>query len=258
MKVTVHMKNIIFYFSATGNSLQVAKDIAEKIGECEVSNLAKYDTNRKITEERVGIVFPVYFWGVPNIIKAFLSKIEFESSPYIFAVATRGGVVGASLIQVDDLLKLKNQKLHSGFAITMPENYIIYYNADSKEKQQKLFDAEKIKVVAISQVVISKKEQSLEKSKYLIDTLFGKILNQAVVENFPTKDINFTLNDQCTGCGKCEKGCSVGNITMINGKPTWNHHCEFCLACLQSCPVEAINYGNKTQKKTRYMNPNVF
>ena len=130
------MKNIIFYFSGTGNSLQVAKDIAEKIGECEVINLAKYDTNEKINAERVGIVFPVYFWGVPNIIKVFLKKIELQNNPYIFAVATCGGTVGASLIQINDLLRLKNQKLHAGFAITMPENYIVYYNASSKEKQQ--------------------------------------------------------------------------------------------------------------------------
>jgi len=251
------MKNIIFYFSGTGNSLQVARDIAENIGECEVVNLAKYDTNNKINAERVGIVFPVYFWGVPNIIKTFLEKVELENNPYIFAVATRGGVVGASLIQIDDVLKTRNQKLHSGFAITMPENYIVYYDADSKKKQQELFEKEKIKVAAISKVVMNKKEQPIEKSKYLIDMLFGKMLNQAVVKKFPTKDTGFRLNDTCTGCGKCEKVCSVGNITMINEKPTWNHHCEFCLGCLQSCPVQAINYENKTQKKTRYLNPNI-
>lgn len=251
------MKNIIFYFSGTGNSLQVAKDIAEKIGECDVLNLAKYDTNEKINAERVGIVFPVYFWGVPNIIKVLLKKIELQNNPYIFAVATCGGTVGASLIQINDLLRLKNQKLHAGFAITMPENYIVYYNASSKKKQQELFDKEKIKVEVISKVVISKKEQSLEKSKYLIDMLFGKILNKSVVNNFATKDTGFKLNDKCIGCGKCEKVCSVSNIIMADGKPTWNHHCEFCLGCLQSCPAEAINYADKTQKKIRYINPNV-
>ena len=106
-------------------------------------------------------------------------------------------------------------------------------------------------------VVISKKEQSLEKSKYLIDMLFGKILNKSVVNNFATKDTGFKLNDKCIGCGKCEKVCSVSNIIMADGKPTWNHHCEFCLGCLQSCPAEAINYADKTQKKIRYINPNV-
>lgn len=251
------MKNTIFYFSGTGNSLQVANDIAEKIGECEVFNLAKYDTDNEITAERVGVVFPVNFWGIPNVIGRFLSEIKLDGNPYIFAIATCGAVVGASLVQVDDLLRINNHKLHSGFMIKMPENYIIYYNADSKAKQQKLFHDEELKVSVISKAVINKKELPIEKSKYIVDTLFGKVVNHAVVRKFHSKDTHFTVNDGCTGCGKCEKVCSVGNITMENEKPIWNHHCEFCLGCLQSCPVEAINYENKTQRRTRYINPNV-
>lgn len=253
----VRMKNIIFYFSGTGNSLQVAMDIAEQIGECEVLNLAKYDTSKQITTERIGIVFPVYFWGVPNIIKAFLKKIKIENNPYIFAVATCGGVDGASLIQVGNLLAGHNLKLHSGFRIIMPDNYILNFNADSNEKQQELFDKEKTKVTEISQVVINKKEQPIEKSKYIVDRLGGKMLNEAVVKKFPARDRHFNLSDKCISCGKCEKVCSVSNITMVNGKPTWNHKCELCLACLQSCPVEAINYDHKTQNRKRYINPNI-
>jgi Ferredoxin len=251
------MENVIFYFSGTGNSLQVAKDIAEKLEECEVVNLAKFRTATEINAKRIGIVFPVYFWGVPNIIKKFLSEIKLAGTPYIFTVATCGNAAGASLLQVNDLLKIKNQKLSSGFIIKMPENYIIYYDADNSEKQQQRFYDEKNKIPYISQIVIGKKEVPFEKSKYVIDTLFGKALNNAIVHKFPSKDGNFTVHDQCTGCGKCEKVCSVNNITMENNKPSWNHHCEFCLGCLQNCPVNAIDYGNKTQKRKRYVNPNV-
>lgn len=251
------MENVIFYFSGTGNSLQVAKDIAEKLQGCEVVNLAKFPTETVINAKRIGIVFPVYFGGIPNIIRRFLSEIKLDGKPYIFAIVTCGGVVGASLVQVNELLKLKSQKLHSGFILKMPENYILYYNADSKEKQQKRFNDEKKKVQDISQIVIDKKEIPFEKSKYVIDTLFGKVVNHAVVRKFPSRDSHFIINDKCTGCGKCEKVCSVNNITLMNNKPTWNHHCELCLGCLQSCPVNAIDYDNKTQKRTRYINPNV-
>ncbi len=237
--------------------MQVAKDIAEILQECEIINIAKFNTETEIDATRIGIVFPVYFWGIPNIIRRFLSEIHLVGDPYIFAVATCGNVIGASLLQVNDLLKMKKQKLHSGFRIKMPENYIIYYDADSKEKQQKRFHDEKEKVSYIGQIVIDKKEISLEKSKYIIDTLFGKIVNHAVVSKFPSKDVHFTVNDKCIGCGKCVKVCSVNNITMKNNRPTWNHHCEFCLGCLQNCPVNAIDYENKTQKRTRYINPNV-
>jgi ferredoxin len=199
----------------------------------------------------------VYFWGLPNKVKAFLKEIRFQNNPYLFAVGTCGNVIGASLIQINDLLKLQRRTLDSGFRLQMPENYIVYYNADSKEKQQKLFLREKSKVADISKIVIDKKVQPIEKSKYVVDMLFGKAMNSVSVRNFSTKDAGFILNDACIGCGQCEKVCSMGNITMENGKPKWNHHCEFCMGCLQNCPKEAINYKNNTQKRDRYQNPNV-
>jgi len=44
---------------------------------------------------------------------------------------------------------------------------------------------------------------------------------------------------------------------MINEKPSWLHRCEQCLACLQWCPQEAIQYGEKTVKYPRYHHPEV-
>lgn len=250
-------KNIIFYFSGTGNSLQVARDIAEKVGDCEVINLAKYNVDNEINAERVGIVFPVYFWGIPNIIKTFLKSVKFTNSPYIFAVATCGGVEGASLIQVRDLLRSKKQDLHSGFIILMPDNYIVLYDPVTKEKEQTLFENEKAKVKAISDIVLHRKIQPAEKGKSAITRLLGKTGNNIFSKGFPTRDTKFNLGNQCTGCGKCEKVCSVGNIRMVDRKPTWNHNCEYCLACINHCPVKAINFKNSTQKRGRYTNPHV-
>jgi ferredoxin len=251
------MKNVIFYFSGTGNSLQVARDIAMELGDCEVLNIAKCDTGERVAAERVGFVFPVYFWGIPNILKAFLKKIEFKSNPYLFAVATFGGTFGASLNQVNDLLREKNRKLHSGFAVRMPENYIMSYNVEDEEMQQTLFKNEKEKVAAIGKVVAGKKEQPLQRRTFSISGLIGKPINEISLKNFATKDKNFNLSNSCTGCGLCAKKCPVHNIELVGGKPEWNHHCELCLACLQNCPAQAINYRNSTQKRKRYVNPNV-
>ena len=44
---------------------------------------------------------------------------------------------------------------------------------------------------------------------------------------------------------------------MIDDKPTWNHHCEQCLACIQWCPEEAIQYGKKTPQYERYHHPEI-
>ena len=54
------------------------------------------------------------------------------------------------------------------------------------------------------------------------------------------KDKDFYASDKCIGCGKCEKLCPLNNIKMVDKKPTWNHNCTHCMACIGNCPVEAI------------------
>ena len=49
-------KNIIFYFSGTGNSLKVAKDIAAAIEDCELISMGR---SHKLsgTYDRIGFVY---------------------------------------------------------------------------------------------------------------------------------------------------------------------------------------------------------
>lgn len=58
-------------------------------------------------------------------------------------------------------------------------------------------------------------------------------------------------------CGMCVKICPVKNIHIENNQVNWLGGCEQCMACIQYCPKEAIQYANKTAKRTRYRNPNV-
>jgi len=66
------------------------------------------------------------------------------------------------------------------------------------------------------------------------------------------RDGSFKSSDKCIHCGKCEKVCPLGNIVLKDGRPVWNGMCMHCMACISLCPVQAIDYGNKTQKRNRY------
>lgn len=73
----------------------------------------------------------------------------------------------------------------------------------------------------------------------------------------PKMDGDFWVDEKCNGCTICAKVCPVGNITMSADKPVWSHRCEQCLACIQWCPKEAIQYGKKTPNYERYHHPEV-
>jgi ferredoxin len=251
-------ENVVFYFSGTGNSYQVAKDLSGKLADCEVANIADISDSDYNDVDRVGIVFPTYFWGIPNIVKKFLGDLKVSKGTYIYAIATCGGTPGASLDQIDDILKRQDRHLSAGFYVIMPDNYILIYDADLPEKQEEKFKKEKEKLEYIAKVVKVKEQIRFEHSKLFIDHLIGKQLNQLIVKKYPTKDKEFVVSDTCIGCGRCQKACSVKNIKLVEGKPEWQHHCEFCMGCLQSCPKSAINWKNKTQKRKRYYNPNVI
>lgn len=247
--------NKIYYFTGTGNSLQIANDLSAKLDECTIHKIAEY-SGEKIDGSTLGIVFPVYNWGLPLIICDFLRKLCVLDDTYIYAIANYGGLPGKALDQCKDILKENGLKLSAGFLINMPGNYILGYGAKSKKVQEKLFAKEVKKIIHISDCVKIKKECKIEKSHAIIDRVFCNYFYKHINE-FHEADQYYTIDNNCIGCGLCAKRCSVNNITMVNGKPNWNHNCELCASCIQSCPKKAIDYKGVTGKRKQYLNPNV-
>lgn len=93
---------IIFYFSASGNSLALARDIAEKTkGKLVSIPSVMNKESLKPQTDAVGIVFPVYYasngYGIPLIVERFVNKLEGIGSNYFFAVCTHSGMAGETI-----------------------------------------------------------------------------------------------------------------------------------------------------------------
>ena len=43
----------------------------------------------------------------------------------------------------------------------------------------------------------------------------------------------------------------------VKSKPVWDKDCTMCLACINRCPQEAIQYGKSTEKRGRYLHPDL-
>jgi ferredoxin-type protein NapF len=51
-----------------------------------------------------------------------------------------------------------------------------------------------------------------------------------------------SVNDECTDCQKCVKGCPVGAIPEKNPRDYRQHDCISCFQCIE-CPPEAVSFG---------------
>jgi ferredoxin/flavodoxin len=250
------MKTNIYYFSATGNSLKVAKDLAGKLADATLISIPKaINSEIDSSADNIGIIFPVYCWGMPLIVTKFIKKLKAEHAKYFFAVATCGGGAAGTLLQTKKKLAQQNIKLASGFAILMPTNYIIWGGAISEESQKKMFENWNMKSDGIANIIKNQEEHSIEVGSLLSNFFLSKALYSISVPNFPKMDKAFCADDKCDHCGICKRICPADNIEIKEGKPTWNHKCEQCLACIQWCPKQAIQYGKKTQERKRYTNP---
>jgi ferredoxin len=252
------MKTTIYYFSGTGNSLKIAKDLSERIEECKLEPITKYIQKKEIiaTSEKVGFIFPLHYWGLPRIVYDFVEKVKLDKTTYLFAVITRsGGVNGIPLIQIERILKTKSKALSSGFFIRMPNNYILDDEVTPEEEQKEWFEEANRQIRVITEVIEESKktlEVDITKTKRGIEKI-----NKSFRDNVYENDKFFYADKNCNNCGICEIVCPVNNIILVEDKPQWQHKCLQCLACINYCPEKSIQFGQKTLGKDRYHHPEV-
>ncbi|MFA5267213.1 MAG: EFR1 family ferrodoxin [Methanoregula sp.] len=254
------MKTIIYYFTGTGNSLAAAKKIAAATVDCELVPIASLmETSGDIVPqaERVGIVCPVYFSGLPLMVTSFAGRLDAAAVKYVFAVITHGGGgESAALRQLYGILrKRKGRGLDAGFGVAMPGNYIMMYESPAGKKQEEILAKADEAIAGITGPVIRCEKRELPSS--LISRILYTLFYPWFRSHARTDDSKFSVSDTCTSCGTCVAICPAKNIELVDTKPVWKHHCELCCGCIHNCPVQAIQAGARTEKWQRYRHPEI-
>jgi ferredoxin len=255
------MKTVLYYFTGTGNSLTVAEGLAKRLGDCEVIPVASLaGTPGPVTPpaDRVGIITPVYFFGLPSLVAVVSGRLDVSRAKYVFAVATMGGSGGsAALRQLDLILKRGpgGRGLDAGFTVRMPGNYVLMYEPPAGKKREKILGEADRRVEEIADAVNRLLPVRLPWS--LIAFLVHGLMYPRFIAGVAEADRRFTADDRCTSCGICQEVCPVENIRLDAGRPVWLHHCEQCMGCIQHCPTGAIQAGPETEKRARYRHPAV-
>lgn len=244
------MNTVIYYFSATGNSLHTARIIGDKLN----AKLIPMPGHMGVTckSEVIGFVFPTYFWGLPWTVSEFIQKLKVESkNPYIFAVSTYGALHGGVLGHTEQAMNAENLQLSYGKVILAVANFIEEYNPriGSAKENLKMADLEAAK--AAEDILAGVHRSGFRVSVW--DRLFYKLYTGTKLN----RDGGFHADDKCIGCGICEKVCPYKNIVLKKGRPEFQHRCEHCVACINWCPREAIQWRRVTRKRNRYHHPEV-
>lgn len=240
----------VIYFSATGNSLAVAKRIS---GKC-VSAVSLLRENGPIElsdPEGIGIVAPVYFGQLPAPVSELLGRARLDA-PYLFAVLTYGELAGRAARHIRREGERNSIRFDYIRTIKMVDNNFTIVNV---EKQVR--NAGRKKIPAHMEAIagdVKLRKNSIERPG-LADRIVG-----IVEELLPQKrnfDSGFSVEaDRCNGCGTCAKVCPNGNIRLVGGRPQWQGDCLKCTACYHNCPQEAIRYRGE-RSRFCFRNPEI-
>jgi len=252
------VNTIIYYFTGTGNSLKISRDISKGIPNSRLRHIAAAlaeGSGTTVVSEKVGIVFPVYVEGLPLIVERFARSLNINGDTYVFAVANYGESAGGSLLQLEDICAEKGSRLSSAFGLKMPDNTQILFPPSPVEEQRRDFDREAAAADDIARTVSQGSEAGLNLIQRIQRTPRSPWKRPAFDPGKMAE--NFSADEKCDGCAVCEEICPVRNIVMEGATPRWQNRCEQCLACMQWCPQQAIQFSKRTSEWGRYHHPDV-
>lgn len=249
---------MVFYFSGSGNSEYVAKSISESLGDSCVfiPNVLCEDTVYHISEgERLGFVFPVYSWGVPDFVAKFISKLNIDGATYIYYVCTCGDDTGKTNEQMCSLIEAKGWQLSLGYSIQMPNTYVCLpgFDVDKAEIEDAKLKNAKTKLDEIICHLKNYDEGCFETLPGVFPWIKSKVIrpffNKYLITAKP-----FHATDDCVHCGKCVSECPMKNIKLDKDtlKPRWGENCVGCLRCYHLCTANSIQFGSFTKGKGQY------
>lgn len=253
---------MILCFTGTGNSRRVANQLQDILGD-KIIRLAPGQMVRpegvtlKVNDDRVILVTPVHSWGLPSLVAKVMRRSKFTGKGCFkhYLVLTCGDDIGQADHQWRKLVRARGFEPISAYSVQMPNTYTFLPGFDvdpAPLAEQKLRAA----VPAVDKIAksIADGEHTTQVARGSYPWIKSKIL-YPIFQRFMCSTKPFHATDACTGCGKCARNCSTGNITIINGRPVWGKTCNTCMRCYHCCPRHAVAYGNRTAKKGQYLCP---
>lgn len=254
--MTQYSKLLIYYFSGTGNSANVAHWVAQIANEKGIStetvNIAHIDRlNILAPDDSTLIAFssPIHGFNYPPVMQAFIRRYPKGKNP-VLLLNTRAGMLigkwitpglsGIAFYFSALILWLKGYSIKAMFPVDMPSNWISVHPGLNKRTVEYLHERNKERVFKFAKSVLDGKTDFRSMREILQDLLISPIaiLYFLVGRFFLAK--TYYASTQCNNCNLCVNQCPVKAIKTIDNRPFWTYKCESCMHCMSYCPHRAI------------------
>ena len=132
----------ILYFTSTGNNLYIAKNLGGEL--LSIPQLIKeniYD----LSDDAIGIIFPVFYANAPKIVRDFIEKASFKTD-YLFLIASYGSDGDQNAFKIlKKAFKKKGLKVSYTNSVLMVDNYLPMFDM-AEEKEIAIEDAATVQV----------------------------------------------------------------------------------------------------------------
>lgn len=238
----------VFYFTATGNSLYVAKKIGGKL--ISIPQIMKTGDSA-YNDDVIGIVYPCYAGGIPRIVRSFIEKFKLDAK-YIFAIMTYGNEHTSALEQMYKFAGENGLRFDYMNYILMIDNYLPMFKMEEQIANSAKKEIENSTFTLVND--IQDRKSGMPDAGFM-DKFWGMVFRSGEKKmTGENADMRLTVDKSCTLCGTCPKVCPVNNISVSNAV-SFHHQCEGCLACIHHCPSKSIHItGEKSTERFRNEN----